>query len=568
MKPDPVTVAVVRGSMQQICDEMDAAMIAAAVSPVIADGRDRGSGIYDGTTGELIAQGNDGVPLFVAVMQTAVQTLLKTARNMADGDVFIVNDPYHGGTHLMDVKMLRPVFLEGELFAVVANMGHWADIGGAVPGGYSTSAREIYAEGLQIPPVRLMRGGEMQNDVRDLILRNLRQPLERAGDMEAQLGALEIGVRRLMETVENWGGENIRAVADELHTRSEKQARLYISRIPNGHYECEDFLDSDGVTETQLRVHLSLDVSDEEMHFDFSGSASACEGPLNCPEPVTISSCLIALKHLFPEAMLNGGFFKPFTFTIPESTILNAQAPRPVAGSSAEVSQRVVDVVFGALSSALPNFAPAASYSTACNMAVAGEDAEMGRFVSYLYTGGGYGGSSAGDGLTNGPGTISIAAHPGIEFYEQRAPILFRRFAIRQDSAGPGLHRGGFGVVREFELRRGTAVVSVMGERGRSPAFGVQGGRAGATTRVSFLLGGVEYLPTHVTKDERVTLRAGDVVRVETPGGGGWGDPALRELDAVELDVARDYFTKNYLSSHYPQWTASTELVAASSGGE
>jgi N-methylhydantoinase B len=560
---DPVTVAVIRGSLEQVCDEMDAAMIAAAVSPVIADGRDRGSGLYNSSTGELIAQGNDGVPLFVAVMQTAVRAVLEHVDEMADGDVFIVNDPYRGGTHLMDVKMVRPIFVDGRLLALVGNMGHWADIGGAVPGGYSTSAREVYAEGLQIPIIRLVRAGVLQSDIRDLILQNIRQPAERAGDIEAQLGALEIGRRRFTEIVERWGADLTLDVAQELRTRSAQQARTYVASIPNGRYVCEDYLDSDGVDATPLRVHLTLDVEETRMRFDFSESAPACKGPLNCPLPVTISSCLIAIKHLFPEAMLNAGFFEPFEFVVPETSFLNAQPPRPVAGSSAEVSQRIVDVVFGALAEALPELVPAASYSTACNMAVAGSDARFGNYVCYLYTGGGYGGSPVGDGLTNGPGTISIAAHPGIEFYEQRAPILFRRFAIREDSAGSGEHRGGFGVVREFELRRGDAIVSVMGERGRCPAFGVHGGLSGATTRVTFIRGGTAYQPPHVTKDERIELSAGDLVVVETPGGGGWGDPRERSRAAVAADIARGYFTEPYLQTNYPDQTNAVESLSA-----
>lgn len=548
---DPVTLAVVRGSLEQVCDEMDAALIAAAVSPVIADGRDRGSGVYHGTTGELIVQGSDGVPLFVAVMQTAAQALLQHARQITDGDVFIVNDPYNGGTHLMDVKMVRPLFYEGELVALVGNMGHWADIGGAVPGGYSTSATEVFAEGLQIPIVRLARRGEIQDDLLDLIMANVRRPAERRGDVDAQLGSLDIGVRRLHELIDRWSVKVLRDVTAELRRRSATQARSYIRSIPNGIYECTEFLDSDGVTTEPLIVHLQIRVDDEYVTFDFTGSSPPCRGPLNCPRPVTISSCLIALRHLFPEAMLNAGFFDPFEFIIPANTFLNAAAPRPVAGSSAEVSQRVVDVVFGALADALPNLAPAASYSTACNMAVAGNDEKFGEYVCYLYTGGGYGGSAEADGLTNGPGTISIAAHPGIELYEQRAPILFRQFAIRDNSAGAGRHRGGFGVVREFELLRGEASVSIMGERGRSPASGIHGGCPGMTTEIVFILAGAEYRPPHITKDEKIKIAAGDRIIVRTPGGGGWGPPEERSSHDVAEDEARGYFDDDYLKRYY-----------------
>lgn len=553
---DPVTLAVVHGSLEQTCGEMDAALIAAAISPVIAEGHDRGSGIYQPDTGELIVQGSDGVPLFVAVMQTAVKSLLASVESYGEGDVFIANDPYEGGTHLMDVRMVRPVFYRGDLVAFIGNMGHWADIGGAVPGGYSTSAREIYAEGLQIPAVRLVRAGVVDEDLLRMILRNVRRSAERIGDIEAQLGALEIGAHRIHEIIERWGVEVLHEVANELRRRSEAQARTYIEQIPDGIYEGEDHLDSDGVVFEPLLIHLRLQVARATMTFDFSGSSKACAGSMNAPLAVTTSSCLIAIKHLFPEAMLNAGFISSFDFVVPDDSFLNARSPRPVAGCSAEVSQHVVDTVFGALARAMPDRVPAAAYSTACNMAVAGEDEEFGQYVSYLYTGGGYGGSREGDGLTNGPATISVAAQPGIEVYEQRAPILFTRFEIRPDSCGAGRSSGGLGVVREFRLRRGRAQVSVMGERGRYPAFGVNGGRAGATTEIEFRIGNTKYVPPHLTKVERVEIEEGDLVRVSTPGGGGWGDPSERTPEKIRNDLERGYVSGRYAQANYPSHAA------------
>jgi N-methylhydantoinase B len=557
---DPISLAVIAGGLEQVADEMDEAFVATAFSPVIAEGRDRASGVYS-PTGEVVAQGADGLPGFISVMQFTVQQVIRVHSLIRPGDVFLVNDPYDGGTHLMDVKAVKPIFVDGELVAFIANTGHWPDIGGNVPGGYSVHAREVYAEGLQIPPVRLVREGERDDDLLRLILRNIRIPSQRLGDIEAQLGALDLGEKQIHDLYDHWGKPQIHEAMQQLRIRSERQMRDAIQSIPDDEYVFEDYLDSDGIVNEPLTIRLCIRVTGEEMEFDFSGSSPPCEGPMNCVLPTTISACWIALKHTFPFIAINAGSFLPCTFTVPDSTFLCAKSPRPVSGCAAEVSQRIIDVVFGALGQALPDKIPAAAFSTVNNLALGGSDGNGRPYVVYMYGGGGYGGHRHGDGLTNGPSTVSNAPHPAIEIYEQRAPLLFHRFEIRQDSAGAGKHRGGFGVLREFELRGGTARVSFLGERGKFPPFGLAGGLPAAKTRIELVLANDErYIPEHITKDENIELSPGARVIVETPGGGGWGPPAERAINDVLADLTDRYITLDFATRCYPQQIA--ELVA------
>jgi len=539
---DPITLAVIKGSLEHAADEMDEAFRLAAFSPVIAEGRDRASGFYD-TNGEVVVQSSDGLPIFISVMQFTVQQVLSEIDVISPGDVYLVNDPYGGGTHLMDVKAVRPVFFDEELVGFVANTGHWPDIGGNVAGGYAVRAREIFGEGLQIPPVRVVHAGERNNDLIRFMMRNIRIPERRMGDFEAQINCLELGERRIQEIYARFGRATMDAFKAELFLRSEQQMRSCIASIPDGTYRGTDFLDSDGIRNEPLRIELGITVTGDEITFDFEGSSPPCLGPMNSVRPSTISACWIALKHLYPEVPINAGSFEPCNYNIPPTTFMASESPRPVSGCAAEVSQRIIDVVFRCLSQAIPDKVPAAAFSTVNNLALGGTTADGRPYVTYIYGGGGYGGSTDGDGLTNGPSTVSNAPHPAIEIFEQTTPIRFLRFELREDSAGAGRSRGGFGVVREFELLEGDALVSFLGDRGKFAPFGLQGGGEAAMTEVVLRIGGEEYRPEHVTKDENVEMRPGDSVCVSTPGGGGWGDPRERPTALVARDIALGYIS-------------------------
>jgi N-methylhydantoinase B len=573
MAIDPVTLAVLKGALDQACTEMESSFVRAAFSPVIAEGQDMACGIYEADTGEVIAQGEGGLPIFIVTMQDVVQNVLSVFPEPRPGDVYLTNDPYRGGTHLMDVKLVRPYFYDGQLVCHLAATGHWTDVGGTVPGGYAPQATEIYQEGLRMPPLRLCSAGRIDENVLSLILANVRVPRQQRGDLEAQLGALEVGARRLTGLLDRHGVDRFRAFVGEMRAYAERKIRAYLAEIPAGRYSFEDYMDNDGHENLPLRIALDLTVDGGELTFDFARSSPPCRGPLNCSRSATTSACLVAMRHLFPDVPINAGSLRPFHFHIPESTFLNAQLPRPVAGAAAEVTQRVIDVVFGALAQALPDRVGAGNVGTAANLSLAGQTAAPERWVMYMWSGGGYGGSARGDGLTNGtaPGGGAHTWTGPAEVYEQRAPILFLRWELREESAGAGRWRGGFGVTRELMLRAGTASASFIGDRGRCRPFGLYGGQAGAPTEFVVVHDGQEYRPPMLTKVQAHPLVAGDRIRISTPGGGGYGDPLARPPESVAADVRAGYFSPARAAADYGvvvtaagglDWAATAELRA------
>lgn len=551
MSIDPITLAVIRGSLEQIADEMDATLERMAFSPVISDGFDRASGIYHKTNGEVIMQGPRGLPNFIYVMEFTVRSVIERIQDMAPGDIYIVNDPYLGGTHLMDVKMVKPFFYKGKLTAFLADTGHWPDIGGRVPGGFSTKATEVYQEGLRLPPLRLFNQGKLNQEVLDIILHNVRVPDERQGDIVAQVTALNVGADRLTSLLDRYGEETVFEAIEEMKRRSEQLMRSYIETIPDGKYVFEEHIDSDGVEWKPLTIHLEMEVRGSEVYLDFSKSSPPCRGPLNSVLSTSMAGVYIAFKHIFPDVPINAGCFKPFTFNIPPTTFLHAQPPRPVSGCAAEVCQRMIDVVLGALSQAIPEKSYAAPMGTVTNLSVGGEDPVKGQYVFYSFIGGGYGGNYLTDGLINGNPTIALARTQALEIFEFRYPVLFTRYTIREESGGAGQRRGGFGVIFEFQLRRGTASASLLGERGRFAPFGILGGKSAKPAKHTFLLEGKEYCPPHITKDEGVYMQAGDMLRLETPGGGGYGNPLDRPPDLVLQDVKRAYYSRETARREY-----------------
>ncbi|MFQ5912430.1 MAG: hydantoinase B/oxoprolinase family protein [Nitrospinota bacterium] len=538
MAVDPVTLAVVKANLEFTADEMDAAMIKTSFSPVIAEGHDRANGIYGGATGEVIAQGDDALPIFVGAMQFTVQATLQAIQDYAPGDIFMVNDPYTGGTHLMDVSLLNPFYYQGELFAWLANTGHWPDIGGSAPGGFVSKATEIFQEGLRLPPVRLFRRGELNEDVLNLVLANIRVPDERIGDIKAAVNALHVGEVRLKGILDKYGVDTVRECIAEMKAHSEKMMRAHVEAIPDGTYTFEDYMDSDGVINEPLTIHCEMTVKDSDMHLDFSRTSPPCKGPTSSVLSNTIAAFYVAIKHVFTDVPVNSGMFAPFRLNVPDTTFLNSKFPKPCAACTAEVGQRVVDVVFGCLAQAIPDKLFGAPFSTNNDLVVGGTDPESGKdYVIYIYQGGGYGGSRSSDGLTNGASTIGISRVPPAELYEQRYPFRVNHFKLFEDSAGSGWRRGGFGTSYKFELLRGEGFCSVIGDRGKFPPFGILGGKPARLSEIIFTLDGKEYRPEHVTKDTRVPLKPGDTLEVHSPGGGGYGDPLERDLASVQGDV-------------------------------
>jgi N-methylhydantoinase B len=547
---DPLTLAVIQAGLQQVCNEMDIAFTRSAFSPVIAEADDRSSGIYDRGTGALISQGEFGLPVFVGTMQysTAELTRLIGEGRVAPpepGDIYIVNDPYLGGTHLMDVRFALPFYHEGELFCWLQNTGHWPDIGGAVPGGFSAHATEVEQEGLRLPPVKLFKRGEMDREIYSIITSNIRIADQRIGDIRAQAAALKVGEQRLSGLLGRYGVGTVKGAIADISRRASALMRSHIAGIPDGVYRSEAFVDSDGVVNEPLRIALAVTNSGGELHFDFAGSSPPCRGPMNSVVATTYSAVYLAVRHIFPDIPLNAGAFEPLTIERPEGTFLDARYPRPVSGCAAEVSQRIAEAVFLALVQAIPDKVTAAPAGSSGNFALGGVDPARGMgYVMYQISGGGYGGNFLHDGLTNGCSTIGISKTAPVEVMEQYYPVLFRRFALREGSGGAGRHRGGFGVHYEVELRRGEARASFVMDHGRFGPPGVQGGMDGAPNVVRVHRDGAVMIPEHLSKDQDIPLRAGDRVEVLTPGGGGYGDPFERAPELIRRDVARGYYSR------------------------
>jgi N-methylhydantoinase B len=552
MTIDPVTLSVIGNALTQITDEMDLAQEKTAFSSIISEARDRANGIYHRENGEVIAQGRRGLPLFVGVMQATTRAVIDRDLGLVSGDVVIVNDPYLGGTHLMDVKCVRPFFYRGELWCYLANSAHWADTGGFVPGGFASSATEIQQEGLRIPPTRIVRAGTYDQEIVDLVLANCRVPLERLGDLRSQVGALSVGERRLTALLDRYGRDTVDAAIIELRARSARQMRAHISDITDGTYEFTCWIDSDGVVNEPLRIALSMTVSGSELAFDLSGSSPPCKGPMNTPWATTQTGIYIAVMHMFPDVPINAGCFDPISIVEPRGSFLYAEYPRPCSGAAAEVSQRVCEAALGALGTALPERAVAGAFGTAGNISIGGYDPGKERaYVMYYFTGGGYGGNWAGDGHSNAVNLIAFAKSQPFEVLEKAYPVLFSDTNLREGSAGAGRSRGGLGVSYRATLRRGTATVSFMMDKGRIPPHGIMGGGSGAPTEIEISQGGRIVRPEHYSKGNNYPLAPGDWVMVRTPGGGGLGAPAERDPAAIARDVRRGYLTAEAAARDY-----------------
>lgn len=546
---DPVTLSVIQARLQQICDEMDLAFSRAAFSPVISEANDRSDGIYDAVDGALIAQGAGGLPVFVGAMQASTRTLIAMIERgdvepPEPGDTYIVNDPYLGGTHLMDVRFARPFYRQGKITCWLSNTGHWPDTGGAVPGGFSASATAVEQEGLRLPPVKLFKRGRLDKEIWSIIRSNIRVSEQRIGDVKAQAAALDIGAERLGELLDRYGDATVGCAIAELRVRAACGMRRCIAEIPTGRHVARAWLDSDGVVDEPLEIRLAVTRADADLTFDFAGSSPPCIGPMNSVRATTLSSVYLAMRHIFPDVVVSAGAFEPLHVKGIEGTFLDAQYPRPVSGCAAEVSQRIAEAVFAALVDVLPNRVTAAPAGTSGNFALGGHDPERGRdYVMYQISGGGYGGNSDHDGLSNGCSTIGISKAPPVEIMEQAYPVLYHHYALAEGSGGAGEQRGGFGLDYEVELLRGSAKASFVMDHGRRGPLGARGGSDGGVNCVVVHRSGEAHVPAHLSKEQDITMQAGDRVHVQTPGGGGFGDPRRRAPSAVLEDVRLGRYT-------------------------
>lgn len=537
---DSVTLAVLKGRLEGIADEMDATLFRSAFNPTIAEAHDACHGLYDAKTGATLIQGKYGLPIFVGVMAFATKAVIDKFPDAADGDVFIFNDPYLGGTHLSDLRLIRPCFRDGKLFCWLGSVGHWHDVGGPVPGNYNPAATEYFQEGVLIPPVRLYRGGVLNQDILDIIMAASRLPDVAYGDLQAHLSALDLGLNRVQVLLDEYTPAVVAEALGELQARAASQIRAEIAELPDGSWSQEDFLDNDGRTDVPLRIACDITKRGETLTLDFSRSAPACAGPVNISRSTTIASVYVALKHLFPEVAANSGVLDPIEIIVPEGSLLDAQRPAPVGGYT-ETILRIIDVLFSAFAHIRPDRACGNAYGTINALSIAGRRGDGRRWVLFQFFGGGHGGTPEGDGLSHGNPPIATAIIPPVEVMEAAYPVRYTQWALRPDSGGNGAQRGGLGAIYELELLEEQAEAFVFAERARFAPKGVLGGGDGSLNHISYQQDGAWVEPALGSKVVGVKLQRGDRIRLESPGGGGRGDPALRDPDAIARDKRLGY---------------------------
>ncbi|WP_291124523.1 hydantoinase B/oxoprolinase family protein [Hydrogenophaga sp.] len=544
---DPVTLAVLRGRLEQIADEMDATLYRSAFNPIIAEAHDACHGLYDALTGDTLIQGKSGLPVFVGAMAFAVRAAMRVAAErggMQPGDVWLFNDPYEGGTHANDFKLVRPCFRHGQLFCFLASAAHWHDVGGAVPGNYNPAATECWQEAVQIPPVRILRGGVLDDDVLAILRANTRLPDSLWGDLNGQLAALELGARRLDGLLDEYTETTVAQALVELRTRAVRLMRSHIASLPDGRYSFDDVLDNDGVKDEPLTIALDMTVAGDRLTLDFSRTSPQCAGPVNISRATAVAACYVALKHIFPDVPANAGVLDAVDFVMPDGLVISAARPRPVGGYT-ETILRMIDVIFSATALADPQRAVAHAYGTINALSIAGhrtDDKRKGqRWVMFSFFGGGHGGHSDGDGLSHGNAPISTATIPPLEILEAAYPVRFTQWALRPGSGGDGEHRGGLGAVYEIELLEDSAEAFIFGERGKSAPKGIHGGQPALPNVFEYRQNGEWKAPPMVSKMLGIRLKKGDRVRLQTPGGGGWGTPAHRSIDDRQRDAALGY---------------------------
>jgi N-methylhydantoinase B len=546
---DPVTLAVLRGRLEQVADEMDATLYRSAFNPIIAEAHDACHGLYDAQSGDTLVQGKSGLPVFVGAMAFAVRAAKRVAAErggIIEGDTWLFNDPYEGGTHANDFKLVRPFFRAGKLYCFLASAAHWHDVGGNVPGNYNPAATECWQEAVQIPPVRIVRAGVFDDDVLAILKANTRLPDSLWGDLNGQLAALDLGERRLNDVLNQFGDAVVLQAMGELRTRAVKLMQSHISALPDGCYSFSDMLDNDGVVDEALTIALDMTIKGQRLTLDFSRSSPQCAGPVNISRATAIAACYVALKHLFPDVPANAGVLDAVDFVLPDGLVISAARPRPVGGYT-ETILRMIDVIFSAAALADPKRAMAQAYGTINALSIAGHRTDAARkgqrWVMFSFFGGGHGGHSDGDGMSHGNAPISTATIPPLEILEAAYPVRFTQWALRPDSGGDGQYRGGLGAVYEIELLEEDAEVFIFGERGKAPPQGIAGGGSAALNVFSYENNSQWKQPPMRSKMIGIGLKRGERVRLETPGGGGYGAPSERSTAARDKDLAMGYLT-------------------------
>ena len=547
---DPAAFEIVKNSLYKIAEEMRVVLAKTAYSPILKSAGDYSCGVFD-AMGEMVAQGPD-LPIHLGSMPDAVRAIVEEfGDDCHDGDVFIHNDPYFGGSHLPDVNVIRPAFHAGTLLGYACLRAHWPDVGSATPGSYG-AVTEIYGEGLRMPPLRLVSKGQVNADLEKIILANVRTPDERKGDMGAQLAATLRATERMKALAEQHGAEGLKAYMAEVMDYSERLMRAMLSDLPDGEGSFEDFMDGDGIPDDEqgndapFWIRMKVKKSGDGIHVDFDGSDPAVKGPLNAPLSVTASGVYCGLKTAIdPNSLIppNSGCWRTIKVTAPKGSVVNAEFPSPVVYSNHEMSHRTADMVMGALANFWPEQVMACSQGTSAIMTFGGLDPRTDRrYVSYETIKGGYGARPNKDGINVIASMISNTMNTPIEVLEMAFPVRIERYEIEPDTGGAGKYRGGNATRREWRMIDGAnAVGSLCMERMTSAPFGLQGGHAGAAATVILSTpdGKSRSLPSKGAFD----APGGSTIAMVTPGAGGFGTPDGRDPDAIGNDLLDGYIT-------------------------
>ena len=535
---DPVTLEVVRNKLDGIANEMQSTLLRSSFSPIVKEGLDASASLFT-LDGETLAQAT-AIPIHLATLIPVVRAVIGKfpVASMGEGDIYIMNDPYRGGTHLPDIALVAPIFArDGRPVAFSAAMTHHQDVGGMSPGSVPTNATEIYQEGIRIPPLKYRDRGEVNRTLVDLLTLNVRVPETFMGDLNAQVAACSIGARRVGELAERYGANHLPAIAGALLDRSERLARQAIERIPDGRYRHVDWLDNDGITlDEPVRIEVTAQIEGDRVCIDFAGTSPQVRGPFNCvPSGACAGAWFAVLAMTDPAIPINGGCFRPIELRLPEGSLVNPREPAPVNSRTSTI-KRIAGSVVGALREARPEEAPADAAAALHVLAFGGAREDGSPYVVGELIASGSGASRGKDGVdvieTDGSNCMNLP----VEALEMDVPIRVRRSELRPDSGGEGEFRGGLGLHREYELLAGEVVFTHRGERHRLPAQGAAGGGPGACAHsvIRRADGTEEVIPSKTV----VRLHPGDRVEVNTAGGGGYGDPGTRASERRAADLA------------------------------
>jgi N-methylhydantoinase B len=533
---DPITTEILRNAFISVAEEMNATLIRSAYTPIIYEMKDCSVALLDHVH-SVLGQ-SSGLPIFLGNLEvcTRVTEEMLGADVWKPGDVWILNDSYLAGTHLHDQTVFSPIFHDAELVGFAASRAHWIDIGAKDPGG-AMDATDIYQEGLRLGPTRIVAGGETSRDIVDILARNSRFPHSAIGDLHAQIAVARTGERRFLDILDRFGRETVAGAREEIFAQSERLDRRAIAAIPDGTYEAEGCLDNDGLSEEPVWVRAQIEVSGERMTIDLTRSSDATRGPINCGEAQTVSACRVAFKVLVnPQLPVNGGTFRPLSVRVRPGSFLAAQEPSPCGWYYSGLGL-LIDLVVTALAPVLPTRAAAASYGDSMIINISGADERTGRpFLDLEPNVGGWGAWEGSDGESGLINNVNGAVkNLPIEVQESTFPLRVAHYGFREDSAGAGRWRGGFGIEREYVIDCAEAWLNLWFERSKTPAWGLFGGGTGEPPDVVVNPGRADE--RHLLKASMVPLRRGDVVRCQTGGGGGFGDPLERDPELVRADV-------------------------------